>query len=346
MKYFNLPGGAANSYIRVQSITFDEIILDFTARQVNGRYYLDSRTGIANAYFLRNSSGTDLTSASSPFASGIYLNGTNISYNTVGIIPSNQRMTLRFVLAISGTDDVNIFSQNDNANGMAVDVFSIKFLLGGVTKAFFDMSTGTLIDQSGNGVTLTSTGGTWLDDGTGGSTGTDGSATFDLKQSIYSDSSLNADTKLSLYSDSLTTLDTKQSLYQDSSLAVDSRQMLYSDSATSYDSKQILFNDSLTVFDTLQDLIDNTLGSTTFDMRVTLYSESVTLFDTRQAWYTEGGFQADLQQMFVEPSQPIVGVITLQVHPQTNIYLKGSQPSAVHIKSNAQSTIHLKGGIQ
>jgi hypothetical protein len=106
-----------------------------------------------------------------------------------------------------------------------------------------------------------------LEDLSTGTTYTDGSTTFDTKQSIYQDNSTNFDTKQTIYNDSFISSDTKQTLYSDSSVPFDTKQGIYSDSQVLFNTKQVYYNDGSTNFDTLQviEKIDWVDGSVSFD---------------------------------------------------------------------------------
>ena len=149
--------------LKTPSITFDEVIMEFMSFPVTSQnqYYMDMRTGIASGFVYRNTSELDQFSNSASFANGFYLNGVQLSAGTIDI-PSGVRNSMRLVLSASGTDDVNIMSQNNNAGKMTANVYSVKFLNAGNLVAHYDMTTGTVNDQSGNGNHGVLTGGTWI----------------------------------------------------------------------------------------------------------------------------------------------------------------------------------------
>lgn len=179
VKYLQMDG--VDDFLKSPSISFDEVIIDFVPKPVSGtnEYYFDARTG-GTSYIYNRTDGVEILSG----LSSAFWNNTLFSNGSQGV-GSGSRGTLRLVTSAINTDDVNFFSNSGNSFNLAADVYSVKLLLSGTVQAYYDMSlgnqvVGTVQDQSGNGNHATLTGGTWLDDGTGGGTGTiqDGIATL------------------------------------------------------------------------------------------------------------------------------------------------------------------------
>lgn len=286
--YLQMDG--VDDWLKAPSITFDEVIMVFKSRQITNKYYIDARAGAANTYIYRNSNGQDIAH-SSLWLNGMYWNdvkGTNVT----GFIPYDTKGTLRLVLSASATDDVNFFSNNGNGGNMSADVFSIKLLLGGVLKAHYDMSTGTVQDQSGNGNHATLTGGTFVDDGTGGGgTGTAGSISYSTKNIIYRTSSNSYDSKQSIYQTSSLQYSSKQILYSTLSQSFDSKIIQYKVGSTSHDTKNIIYNSSLFNFNTKQIIYNN--SNVNYPTKQSIYKASSTLFDTLQQ-LIDGGLVGSL----------------------------------------------------
>lgn len=285
--YLSMDG--IDDRLQLPSMTFTEVVVDMSAIRSTSstKLYIDARTGVGFTYLQSNTNGTDSWSG----FNNVYVDGVSKSNNTV-MIPNNQRCLLRVVKTTAGTDDLTIFAQNSGAANTYVQgsLYDVKIYNGTTLQAHYNMTTGTVIDQSGNGRHATLTGGTWLDDGTGGGSGTDGSTAFDLRQSLFADGAVNADSRQSFYSDSFTTFD--------------SIQAIYSDSATGYDTRFNLYQDSAALFDTLQEFFsDGLVGSTPFDLRLILYADSSAVFDSRQAVYDDGLLRADLSQQLYDASQ-------------------------------------------
>ena len=109
-------------------------------------------------------------------------------------IPLNQRVTVKSYLSSALTQQTHIFNNNGNTSFVKGDIFRIRIYNGTVLMAHYDMSTGTVQDQSGNGRHATLFGGTWLDDGQGGGIDPEPipiSAQFQTKQTIFKPTSNN-----------------------------------------------------------------------------------------------------------------------------------------------------------
>jgi hypothetical protein len=165
--YLNMDG--VDDRLQLPSMTFTEIILEMSAiRATNAvKLYVDARTGVGFCYLQSNTNGTDSWSS----FNNVYVNGVNQSNNTA-MIPNDQRCAVRLVRA-AGTDDLTIFAQNSGSANTYVQgkLYNVKIYNGTTLQAHYDMTAGNVNDISGNGRHATLYGGTWLDDGTGGSTG-------------------------------------------------------------------------------------------------------------------------------------------------------------------------------
>lgn len=106
---------------------------------------------------------------------------------------ADQRTTMTIIPTVPPlTKSLRFFARQDGGNNrLAGKLYNLKIYNGGTLQAHYDMSTGTVQDQSGNGRHATLTGGTWLDDGTGG-TPTEQTASASLTgQGTLTVSSLN-----------------------------------------------------------------------------------------------------------------------------------------------------------
>jgi len=160
--YLYLDMNGTSDYIKIPSLTFDEIVMDFHPEQNNTwQTYLDARGGVENSYIQNNASMADAYNAS--VWTGIYVDGgakqTALNNN---LVPRNTRTNIRFTLTTVGTDDVSIFSKFDNTEFMKGKIYDIKFKNAGVLVAHYDMTKGNVQDQSGNGIHATLTGGTFV----------------------------------------------------------------------------------------------------------------------------------------------------------------------------------------
>lgn len=164
--YLQMDG--VDDRLQVPPLTFNEIIIDFIVNHKTGvnQFYFDARTGGSFAYIQRNTSNVDNTGNVGLITA--YINNVMVSNNTA-YVPTNQRSTLKGVFSSAVTDNVTFFNHNGgNFGPLEAKVYNIKLLNNGVTLAHYDMTTQTVQDQSGNGNHATLTGGTWIDDGTGG----------------------------------------------------------------------------------------------------------------------------------------------------------------------------------
>jgi hypothetical protein len=163
-----------------------------------------------------------------------------------------QRHTMRGVLKSgisTGTSGIHVFN-NSVAQYLQGAVYFVKIYQNGVLKSHIDMSSGNVNDISGNGNHATLTGGTWLDDGTGGGdAGTEVSTSYLTKNVIYRTSSNNYDSKQHLYQSLISDVITKQSLYKTDSLVANTKQSIFKTSTNFYDTLIDIYNTSVTKID-------------------------------------------------------------------------------------------------
>ncbi|NOU98474.1 fibronectin type III domain-containing protein [Paenibacillus planticolens] len=152
---------AALDFIRIPSITFNELII--IAKIQNGAtgYMFDGRVGGPTAYMTGATVGAQVATT--------YINGVQDTDKTAHFanIPKGVKNTLRYMFSTAITDDLNIFSDQNGTTGLSVDVYSIKLLNAGTVVAQYDFTnpsyTGGLItDISGTKhATVGGSGGTW-----------------------------------------------------------------------------------------------------------------------------------------------------------------------------------------
>jgi hypothetical protein len=147
--------------LQLPSLSFTEIVLDMIVNRsnVSTKLYIDARTGVGFTYFQSQTNGTDNFSG----FNNVYVDGVNKTNNTT-IIPNNQRCQVRIVKSVAGTDDLTIFSQNSGIANTYVqgNLYNVKVYNGASLVAHYDMTTGNVQDQSGNGKHATLIGGTWV----------------------------------------------------------------------------------------------------------------------------------------------------------------------------------------
>jgi hypothetical protein len=167
VKYLSMDGVDDNLAITT-NISFNEVVIDFIPKQKTSgwSYILDGRYGTMSAGYFAFNSQTTISKGEN--WGSYYNNGVLNQVPTKG-----TRTTLKIMTGSNAvfTSKMRIFSiSSGGMDFLSADVFNIKFLNNGVVIAHYDMSTGTVQDQSGNGNHATLTGGTWMDDGTGGGT--------------------------------------------------------------------------------------------------------------------------------------------------------------------------------
>jgi hypothetical protein len=152
--------------LKTPSISFTKIVMDalIEHKTATAQMYVDYRPGIGFTNFLRATTDKDQF----PGINSVKIDGVSKT-NDTQFIPSNTRFIAELEDSL-GTGAITIFAHNNGSQCTKGKIYDIKFYNGATLVAHYDMTTGTVQDQSGNGRHATLTGGTWLDDGTGGGT--------------------------------------------------------------------------------------------------------------------------------------------------------------------------------
>ena len=156
-----------NGWIMLPSMTINRIEVDCIMNPPSVGYgsLADART--SSSYYSEFNAGT--------------LVG---SFTTSGIVKGSRTTAILTTTSnVLYTSKTSIFANRTGAAIMPGRIYSIKTYNGATLVASYDMNTGTAQDISGNGYHATVTGGTWVDDGTGGVT-TPTSLTLLLSDSI------------------------------------------------------------------------------------------------------------------------------------------------------------------
>ncbi|WP_077622015.1 hypothetical protein [Sediminibacillus massiliensis] len=200
------------------------------------------------------------------------------------VTPLN-RVTLKLVGWIDYTGPGTIFSHPVNPYFMNGKIWGVKvYDNSGSLVAHYDMSTGTVQDQSGNGNHATLYGGTWVDDGGGEEpTGEEVSYTYDIENRLYAERTNSYDMKQSIYEEVINSFDAKIDMYQDISQSYNTAQIIYETVTNLYDTFQEIYSDSI-------------VRTWNYDLSLSLYAEKEHIYDTKQAWYTNQETLADLEQ--------------------------------------------------
>lgn len=145
-----------DDYIKAPaSLTFTRIVIDMNVKLKTGLQYFISSTSNAS-YIYKNPPVDNFGGFSTVTA-----NGTTVTNGTNGI-PINTRVTLE-AITTARTEELHFFRRSTNIQFGKVDVYNIKIYNGASLIAHYDMNTGTVQDQSGNGNHATYLG-TFLDD--------------------------------------------------------------------------------------------------------------------------------------------------------------------------------------
>jgi hypothetical protein len=322
--YLQLDG--VDDYLTSKSnLTINKVKIDF-AYQPNANssvYLIDGRgaSPTGNYFVFITTSSNTLSKGS--LISTMLVDGVSV---TSKVLTPGQKYSVEatFSTEVLDANGINFFVNfaNQTVSRMTGNIYRVTGYRGGVTSFDYDMSTGNVNDISGNGNNATLTGGTWLDDGTGGSSFTDGSTTFDTKQTIYNDSFISSDTKQVIYSDSSVQFDTQQVIQTggiDGSVSFDTKQTLYSDSSVSFDTKQGLYSDSQVVFNTKQSYYND--GSVSFD----------TLQVIEKIDWVDGSVSFDTQQLITETPKVVAQEVNLTFIAENEVNLSSEMENSVSL---------------
>jgi hypothetical protein len=156
IKYLSMDG--VDDILVSPSLAFTTIEIDINLRNGgSGSEVIDARPGVSNAYFSHSGNGSVYfnTGFNRVFADGVQI------YSPTTL--SKTRNVLRLERTTAGTASITISGYYDGFYVSANDIFDIKFYNGTTLVAHYDMSTGTIQDQSGNGNHATLNGGTWVE---------------------------------------------------------------------------------------------------------------------------------------------------------------------------------------
>ncbi|OME86913.1 hypothetical protein BK120_08295 [Paenibacillus sp. FSL A5-0031] len=213
---------------------WDEVVMDFSASPIANfsKYlsvnfnYIQFNSGVIDSYAGFNS---------------VYVNGALVT-NSTDFVPNDVRIMMRG-LRTASNHSAQIFKQTGAGGYMRGKLYSVRFLLAGVTQAHYDMTLGNVQDQSGNSRHLTLTGGTWVDDGI--PTGTAYKAS--LSDAIATSDSLSKRLSVAII-DVVNTSETESE--RTTKILTDI--LTTSDSFASTRGKAISVNDSIAITDTIR----------------------------------------------------------------------------------------------
>jgi hypothetical protein len=311
VKYLQMDG--VDDYVRAASVTFDAIEIEcfIPSIQPNTYHYLiNPRDGAPNGQVGNASPNVGAEVA------GLYVNDVSVS-KSWGSIPKDIITKVKAVYSNSFTDNINFFSDQYGINFfLKGNIYKITCYLSGSVVVMYDMSTGTVQDQSGNGRHATLAGGTWVEDAP---TGTDGSITLGLTQQIYSDSSVNLLLTQSIYADISTNLNLIQNIYKDTVAVLDLTQAIYRDSEIGLNLRQEIYAQAESILNLIQEFYEDSQTYITLQLIQQIYKDSSTDLPMTQAIYRDSEINLPLRQELYEEK---VNVLSLN---QT-VYKDDSEP--------------------
>jgi hypothetical protein len=302
VKYLQMDG--VDDFIKLPSITFNKVVLDVKVRRRTDvtRVISDFRTGIGFSYLQQTTGGLDAWGTGT-----VKVDGVTKSNNTVAI-PNNTRCIIEHSFSSVGTDDGNIFTNNGNTINTAIsgDIYNVKLYNGTTLVAHYDMTTGTVQDQSGNGKHATLNGGTFLDDGTGGGdAGTEVSTSYSTKNVIYRTASNNYDSKQHLYQSLISAVITKQSINKTSSNSNDTLIDIYNTSVTKIDNfslKVQIYKQESNDYSLIQRLFKE-VTEVKASVHNHIFVEGISTVDTKQIVMKLNSVHHTLKQTFYKSNQ-------------------------------------------
>lgn len=158
--YLSMDG--VDDYITTPSLTYDEIVMDFSSNPT-GYYKQYFSTSASNLYFLRDE-GYELWT----YEATIKYNGSDPVLITGLFTLPNDTQGVVSIKKDSGTGTINIFANQSGGTCMRGNLYRVTVKLAGTTVADYDMSLGNVNDISGNSKHATLNGGTWVSTGGGG----------------------------------------------------------------------------------------------------------------------------------------------------------------------------------
>jgi hypothetical protein len=344
--YLQMPSSAK---LTTPSFSFTDMKLDMKIDVGN------TGTGITALYTNFNNQlafGTNLRPASGAIAT---INGTSIAYNT----NISSYFGQRILMDISTTNTIN--ASGGYIGGFTGRLYDVKFYNGSTLIAHYDMTTGTVNDQSGNGYNATLTGGTWLDDGGGSTTTYVGSGASNGLASLSSpEKSILKDGSLIQVNPSLTvnedmimamsgSVQALSSLSSGESLITHSGS-LYSGSGITL-AYSILSSNELKNFAASGSLIGTSSmiddhSMMLFEAKGDIISQAILsskdLYNGKpnpQTFITNGSIQGHTLIFTKE----VLNHFTIPFYQVAKIYLKGEQQLNVYLVGEMMNTITLKG---
>ncbi|OBZ13343.1 hypothetical protein [Bacillus sp. FJAT-26390] len=160
MAYY-LQFDGVDDYLRTPTLTYTKVVIDMTKGTTLNKIYVDDS---GSARLFENAAGEEKRSTYSIInVNGVTGNGFNNIFN------AGETGVLTGELGTARTFPLTFFSNNALQAGNFMDCIArnIKVYNGAVLVAHYDLTLGSVQDQSGNGNHATLVGGTWAEEGGG-----------------------------------------------------------------------------------------------------------------------------------------------------------------------------------
>ncbi|RKD21479.1 hypothetical protein BEP19_14755 [Ammoniphilus oxalaticus] len=289
--------------LQLPLMSVGKIVLEVEINSVQqpNAYLLDARTGHANGLIYSGS-----------FSSGVGQSLT-VTQNGLGLNPrgwagiaKDEKILIRAVSANSDTiiDDITLFAHNNLSQGhLKGKLYSVAcYAEDGSMLALYDMSTGTVLDQSGNGNHATLYGGTWV--GGGDDDGTDVSFSFGLSQSIYSELDASYPLSQSVYANHNSIAPTQQALFDDKVLSYAAKQAIYANREAEAAAKQQIYANRQWAYPLLQSIYsDYVMYSKDFPLSQSVYADRSMSFPLGQVIVKDVESDYSLSQSIYEVTE-------------------------------------------
>jgi hypothetical protein len=345
--YLQMDG--VDDWLRTPQLTLSRIVMEFAYEPNNPpattAYYLfDARGGSPNGNYMVYINHT---------TNGVNKGGNISTVNLDGIPYTNQvlstgtryKIDATFVQAIlSEANGVEFFVNYafQNTTRVKGKLYRITGYNGSNVIFDYDMSKGTIQDQSGNGNHATLTGGTWISDTP---TGSDVSYQYNTKQTLYSAVAFSMSTKQAISANRQYYFTTAQSLYSDFvsfSTSYPVRIFVSGDKYYSYPTEQIAIANRFESFSTKQALYR--IEVVEKNTKQVIYKNSVTTNQLKQVIPILRSYEEPILIKVYDPDKTVIGTIALKGSRELIVRIEGSIEK-VKLQGERVPVIRLEGGL-
>jgi hypothetical protein len=355
VKYLQMDG--VDDYLKTPSITFNQVVFSFLLDGTffannSSRYLFDARTGtgaglIYNGTFENGVPDNDFWT---------YYNSQRIDFGYGGFnsIPKDTNVELVMeTIATNVKDDVNFFSHNNGASNGKGNLYNIKFFNAGVLVAHYDMSTGTVLDQSGNGNHAILVGGTWIDEG-GTTTPIDaGGITLSSSTNLTSSGSKRTNGQTALQSISNLSIAGARVSTGESNLNIQTTLQGEGSRIRGNGSNLNAITSLIAEGEILSlDISVNLSASTSLDVTGTKISTGESILSANGNLLSTGTVIYNGESILVADTnlsallgEGLIGTITLEGSRELNVYLIGNRELNITLQGNRQLHVTLQGSV-